>query len=135
MNYLCSHDDEFIVDLKQYLKENPFDPLDESCTTPSNRNPLAAIHTRDLNLAKIQCDKCGKINNVGNHNRWHGDNCGVKQTHSEETKRKISESNKGRPLSENARVAAIESNKKRKGKKYPNGYKKKIIFSLLDDPS
>lgn len=37
--------------------------------------------------------------------------------HSEDTKRKISEKNKGRKVSEKTRLAIIESNKRRKGKK------------------
>jgi len=29
---------------------------------------------------KIKCEKCGKETNVGNHNRWHGERCGIHQT-------------------------------------------------------
>lgn len=42
---------------------------------------------------------------------------GRKVIHSEETKRKISEKNKGKKISEKTRIAVIESNKRRKGKK------------------
>jgi hypothetical protein len=28
-----------------------------------------------LNKTTLTCPHCGKKNNVGNHNRWHGDNC------------------------------------------------------------
>jgi hypothetical protein len=75
------------------------------------------------------CDKCGKINNLGNHKRWHGDNCGIKTFRSEETKQKISKSMsdhiKSAGRSEKQKLSCLESNKKRKGKKYPNGYKTK----------
>ena len=79
------------------------------------------------------CDKCGKINNLGNHKRWHGDNCGIKTTRSEEIKQKISKSMsdhiKSAGRSEKQKLAWLESNKKRKGKKYPNGYKTKNKIS------
>lgn len=31
-------------------------------------------------LEKIKCQKCGKITNIGNYNRWHGENCGNYQS-------------------------------------------------------
>jgi hypothetical protein len=33
------------------------------------------IAAKRLNTTMIECVHCGNINNIGNHNRWHGDNC------------------------------------------------------------
>ena len=38
-----------------------------------------SIHSKSLNKTMITCEHCGKVNNTGNHNRWHGDNCEHKQ--------------------------------------------------------
>jgi hypothetical protein len=92
----------------------------------SKKQRLAAKETLlKTNVARFTCENCGKITNLGNYKRWHGVNCGIKITHSEETRKKISESSKGKFMSEKCRLALLESNKKRKGKKYPNGYKTK----------
>ena len=74
---------------------------------------------------EVSCIKCHKTTNLGNYKRWHGENCGTTFTHSEATKRKISESSVSRKMPEHLKQILIESNKKRKGKKYPNGYKTK----------
>lgn len=73
------------------------------------------------------CEKCGKQTNPPNYKRWHGDNCGVKFKHSEETKNKIKKTSKGRLKTKTQIQAVIESNQRRKGKKYINGYKTKKI--------
>jgi hypothetical protein len=39
------------------------------CRPPRNNNH------RKLNSQRITCEHCGTISNVGNHHRWHGDNC------------------------------------------------------------
>jgi ribosomal protein S27AE len=92
---------------------------------PESQKLAAKKAISKTNKIKMICEKCGKTNNLGNHKRWHGDNCGIKVFHSEETKQKISSSSRGRVMSEKCKLSLLESNKKRKGKKYPNGYKTK----------
>lgn len=161
--YIFEQTDEFIISLKEYVKNNPLNKeeyrSDDRIVIPSAAKGLTpwnkGLHISEETKRKISayqkirlangqpesqrlaakiamskttkiiivCEKCGKTNNLGNHKRWHGDNCGIKIFHSEETKRKISNSSKGKVMSEKWRLSILESNKKRKGKKYPNGYK------------
>ena len=96
---------------------------------PESQKLAAKKAMTENNKRTMVCDKCGKINNLGNHKRWHGDKCGIKTFRSEETKQKISKSMsdhiKSAGRSEKQKLSCLESNKKRKGKKYPNGYKTK----------
>ena len=39
---------------------------------PNYGNKSAADH---LHKEKFQCELCGKVTNIGNYKRWHGDNC------------------------------------------------------------
>jgi hypothetical protein len=113
MNYL-------VDSITEFYKNQPFD-INQVEIIPCKTEPVIKLS----NEVKYICSKCGKRNNLGNHRRWHEDNCGIKQYHSKETKQKISKTLIGRELSKNCRKAVIESNKKRIGKKYPNGYKTK----------
>jgi hypothetical protein len=36
---------------------------------------VSAKSLKHPNNVKVKCVHCGKENNVGNNNRWHGDNC------------------------------------------------------------
>ena len=45
-----------------------------SSYTKEERRQLTAKAT-EAAKRKITCKYCGKIANIGNHNRWHGDNC------------------------------------------------------------
>lgn len=111
---------DFIDSITEYFKSHPFD-ISQVQIIPCKTEPVIKLS----NEVKYICSKCGKKNNLGNHKRWHEDNCGIKHYHSEETKQKIAKTLAGREISENCRKATIESNKKRMGKKYPNGYKTK----------
>lgn len=45
----------------------------------SELGKLSAKSANHPNNVKVKCVHCGKENNVGNNNRWHGDNCKHKQ--------------------------------------------------------
>jgi hypothetical protein len=118
--YSPSKDDTFFVDLKEWCKKNPLTDrdLEENLEFKELMREEAKQKALIRNYTKIKCETCGKINNVGNHKRWHGKNCGKKQSHTEITKKKISDSLKGRIFSEEHRKNLSEGNKKRIGIKF-----------------
>jgi group I intron endonuclease len=58
------------------------------------------------NSKLVKCLTCGKEINYPNYCKYHGENCGKKVVHTEETRLKISEKNKGRIVSEKSREKA-----------------------------
>ena len=143
--YSFKDGDEFITELKEWVKNNPLQPEDFQQEkipawnkgvplTPEwkqniskstkgvkvqgiNQRNSARITAVVRNSTILECPKCGKSANLGNYKRWHGDNCGIKTTHSEETKRKISASTKGRVFSEEHRKKIGDNNRIRYLKK------------------
>ena len=92
---------------------------------PESQRMAAKKALTETTKIEVSCMNCQKTCNLGNYKRWHGENCGVKWTHSEETKQKIGKTSTGRKLPDHVKQILLECNKKRKGKKYPNGYKTK----------
>ena len=92
---------------------------------PKSQRSAARKALTETTKIEVACMNCRKTINLGNYKRWHGENCGVEWTHSEETKQKIGKSLTGKKMPEHLKQILLECNKKRKGKKYPNGYKTK----------
>jgi hypothetical protein len=94
-------DEEFIQDLKEWIKENPFNRTEHNFTSlpawnkgvacewgdkiskstkgvpRKNINQSASAKKNALvrNSTILKCDYCGKNNNLGNHHRYHGVKC------------------------------------------------------------
>lgn len=120
MNIYSSPDDPFIIALREWCQNNPL--TDEDLEQQESFRLFQIEEARQgalvRNYTLIKCPHCNKENNVGNHKRWHGDNCGKKWNHSEQTKRKISTSLEGRDFSEEHRKNLSEANRRRKGIKF-----------------
>jgi hypothetical protein len=120
--YSPKDDDEFVIGLKEWIKNNPLQPEDfqKNLEIQSFLQEEARQKALVRNYTMMKCEKCGKVNNIGNHKRWHGDNCGIKKAHSEETKKKISKSLTGRVFSEEHRKKLGDNNRIRYLKKKPH---------------
>jgi len=122
--YLPSPNDLFLVDLKEWCKNNPLTEkdLEQQTSFKSYQIEEARQSALKRNYTIIKCPHCNKEANVGNYKRWHGDNCGKTTFHSEETKKKISTTLSGREFSNEHKRNLSEANRRRKGIKF----KKKV---------
>lgn len=113
-------DDSIFSDLKEWCINNPLTDEDRFVDREFQLFQIEEARKGALlrNYTILKCEKCGKECNVGNFKRWHGDNCGKISRHTEETKKKISNTLKGVQFSEEHRKKLSESNRRRKGIKF-----------------
>jgi len=97
-------------------------------TQPESQRKAASIAAKKTTSVLYTCSKCGKQNIIGNHKRWHEDKCGIKYTHSEETKKNISKGLTGRKLSESHVKKIAEKNRLRRGRKYTKQKSLDVLF-------
>ena len=123
-NIYSTSNDPFLIELREWCKNNPLtnEDLRENLEFREFYQEESRKKALIRNSTMLICENCGKSNNIGNHKRWHGENCGKKTQHSKETKEKISNKLKGRIFSEEHRKNLSEGNRRRKGIKF----KKKV---------